>query len=89
MGSIFIMCPQTKQPAYTGIEIGREAFSMLPRLSAVMRCPACGGRHTWKTTTALLLERDSAGALLGDARPNYVTGAAVKRTMRPSKQRVA
>jgi hypothetical protein len=59
MASIFILCPTTRKPAYTGIEIKSEAFKDLPLLSAMMRCPSCGGEHSWNTKKALLLDRDN------------------------------
>jgi endogenous inhibitor of DNA gyrase (YacG/DUF329 family) len=54
MSSVMIRCPNTGRPVSTAIEIEPSVFRMLPKVSARMRCPACGQEHVWAVSSAWL-----------------------------------
>ena len=54
MSSVMITCPKTGRPVSTAIDIEPTVFRKLARLSARMRCPACGQDHVFMTSSAWL-----------------------------------
>ncbi|MEO8420436.1 MAG: hypothetical protein ABI457_04515 [Hyphomicrobium sp.] len=54
MGAIMIRCPATDELIPVGIDTDRDTFAGLPEVEALVRCPACGGQHTWSKKDAVL-----------------------------------
>jgi hypothetical protein len=54
MSTVMIRCPATGQAVSTAIEIEPVVFRNLPKIAALMRCPACGKEHVWMTSSAWL-----------------------------------
>jgi predicted RNA-binding Zn-ribbon protein involved in translation (DUF1610 family) len=54
MSSVMIRCPNTGHPVSTAIETEPSVFRKLPKISARMRCPACGQEHIWAVSSAWL-----------------------------------
>jgi hypothetical protein len=55
MGAIMIRCPATKELIPVGIDTDKDTFVGLPDVRATpVRCPACGGEHTWSKKDAIL-----------------------------------
>ena len=52
MGIIMIRCPATGRDVSTGIEVWD--VDQLPRVTAKMRCTACGRIHNWSKDEAWL-----------------------------------
>ena len=54
MGSVMIKCPVTGRAVSTAIETEPSSFRRLPKVTAHMCCPACGGDHEWTISSAWL-----------------------------------
>ncbi|MGB9045408.1 MAG: hypothetical protein WCC81_23475 [Pseudolabrys sp.] len=54
MSSMMIRCPVTDREVSTAIETEPSVFRMLPKVVALMHCPACGQDHTWTVGSAWL-----------------------------------
>jgi hypothetical protein len=54
MSSVMIRCPATGHAVSTGIETEPVVFRRLPKVTARMRCPACGQEHAWNVGVAWL-----------------------------------
>ena len=54
MSTVMIRCPNTGLPVSTAIETEPSIFRRLPKVSARMRCPACGQEHLWSVSSAWL-----------------------------------
>ncbi|MGB7689807.1 MAG: hypothetical protein WBL98_15140 [Pseudolabrys sp.] len=54
MSSMMIRCPVTDREVSTAIETEPSVFRMLPKVAALMHCPACGQDHTWTVGSAWL-----------------------------------
>jgi hypothetical protein len=54
MSSVMIRCPITGCAVSTAIETEPSVFQKLPKISAHMRCPACGQNHVWTISSAWL-----------------------------------
>jgi predicted RNA-binding Zn-ribbon protein involved in translation (DUF1610 family) len=54
MSSVMIRCPNTGKSVSTAIETEASVFRKLPKMTAFMRCPACGQEHLWATSSAWL-----------------------------------
>ena len=54
MTSMMIRCPITGEPVSTAIEVEPNVFRKLPKVSALILCPACGQEHVWMTSSAWL-----------------------------------
>jgi len=54
MSSVMIRCPNTGEAVSTAIETEPNVFRRLPKVAALMRCPACGEEHAWTTGSAWL-----------------------------------
>lgn len=55
MGAIMIRCPATDQLIPVGIDTDKDTFQALPNVEATpVRCPACGGEHSWSKKDAVL-----------------------------------
>jgi len=49
-----VTCPTTAAIIPTGIEIEAEDLRVLPCVTAVVHCPACGEKHFWTRDDAML-----------------------------------
>jgi len=54
MSSVMIKCPVTGRAVSTAIETEPNSFRRLPKVTARMRCPACGQDHEWTVSSAWL-----------------------------------
>lgn len=45
---LFIMCPLTDRPAYTGLSLTRDMFERLDLSHNIFLCPNYGKPHIWK-----------------------------------------
>lgn len=55
MGAIMIRCPVTNELIPVGIDTDQDSFRALPDVEArPVRCPACGGQHSWSKKDAIL-----------------------------------
>jgi hypothetical protein len=54
MASLMIVCPETDEEVYTGIETDEASFRKLPDVPSPIQCPACGARHFWTKHQASL-----------------------------------
>ena len=54
MSSVMIKCPMTGRAVSTAIETEPSSFRRLPKVTAHMRCPACGRDHEWTVSSAWL-----------------------------------
>ena len=54
MSLVMIKCPVTGRAVSTAIETEPSSFRRLPKVTAQMRCPACGCDHEWTVSSAWL-----------------------------------
>ena len=54
MDEIMIACPVTGQHIKTGIITDKNSFDHLPQVEVSIKCPHCGGSHSWKASNAWL-----------------------------------
>jgi len=54
MSAVMIKCPVTGKAVSTAIETEASSFRRLPKVTAHMRCPACGRDHEWTVSSAWL-----------------------------------
>ena len=54
MSLVMIKCPVTGRAVSTAIETEPSSFRRLPKVTAHMRCPACGRDHEWTVSSAWL-----------------------------------
>ena len=54
MSLVMIKCPVTGRAVSTAIETEPNSFRRLPKVTAQMRCPACGRDHEWTISSAWL-----------------------------------
>jgi len=54
MAALMIVCPETRQEVYTGIETDEASFERLPDVPSRTRCSACGREHVWTRDDAWL-----------------------------------
>ena len=54
MSPVMIKCPVTGRAVSTAIETEPNSFRRLPKVTAHMRCPACGRDHEWTISSAWL-----------------------------------
>jgi hypothetical protein len=54
MSLVMIKCPVTGGAVSTAIETESSSFHRLPKVTAHMRCPACGRDHEWTVSSAWL-----------------------------------
>ena len=54
MSLVMIKCPVTGGAVSTSIETEPMSFRRLPKVTARMRCPACGQDHEWSVGSAWL-----------------------------------
>ena len=54
MDEIMIKCPVTGQHIKTGIITDNHSFDNLPQVGSSIKCPHCGGAHSWKAADAWL-----------------------------------
>ena len=54
MSLVMIKCPVTGRAVSTAIETEASSFRRLPKVTAHMRCPACGRDHEWTVSSAWL-----------------------------------
>jgi endogenous inhibitor of DNA gyrase (YacG/DUF329 family) len=54
MSLVMIKCPVTGKAVSTAIETEASSFRRLPKITAHMRCPACGRDHEWTVSSAWL-----------------------------------
>ena len=52
--AIMTRCPVTGRGIDTGITTDEASFESLPEVIAFLRCPACGGSHSWTRSQAWL-----------------------------------
>lgn len=54
MSLVMIRCPATGRAVSTAIDTEPASFRKLPKVTANMRCPACGQDHEWSVGSAWL-----------------------------------
>ena len=54
MSLVMIKCPVTGRAVSTAIETEASSFRRLPKVTAHMRCPACGRDHELTVSSAWL-----------------------------------
>lgn len=54
MDEIMILCPVTERRVSTGILIDQTSFDRLPKVVSKLKCPHCGGSHSWTVADAWL-----------------------------------
>ena len=62
MSTIHVRCPVTGRCASTGILTDPETFAALSRAVRWLRCPACGGHHSWSSEKVWLTRTFGLGA---------------------------
>ena len=56
MSSVMVLCPNTAEVVYTGIEAEETTFTGLPNVISWLSCSACGGEHAWTIRKAWLAD---------------------------------
>jgi hypothetical protein len=57
MAALMIVCPETRQEVFNGIETEEASFERLPDVPSRTLCPACGREHVWTPDHARLSGR--------------------------------
>ncbi len=56
MAKILIICPKTKKPTDTGMEMDKQSFDSATLSNNSLNCPDCGETHVWDKVDAHLEE---------------------------------
>ncbi len=54
MSQVFIRCPETGRPVYTGFNFEWPTFETIELEKQSLDCPCCGSRHEWRKDDAYL-----------------------------------
>lgn len=60
MPQVMILCPETRKPIYTGLNLDWCLIDALDLGENSIACPECGKDHSW-TTTDTFLRADGGG----------------------------
>lgn len=55
MARIFVTCPETEMPVYTGIAMDERSFESSAFQDKNVKCPHCGNVHVWQKEDAYLV----------------------------------
>ena len=55
MARIFVTCPETNMPVYTGLAMDRPSFESSTLEDERVTCPHCGKVHVWQKEDAFLV----------------------------------
>lgn len=55
MARIFVTCPETEMPVYTGIAMDESSFESSDLQDKRVMCPHCGKVHVWQKEDAYLV----------------------------------
>jgi hypothetical protein len=55
MPRIFVTCPETEMPVYTGVAMDESLFKSSDLRDKRVMCPHCGKVHVWKKEDAYLV----------------------------------
>lgn len=54
MPQVFVYCPETEKPVYTGLNFDWFTFEGLEIGEQSLDCPVCGKTHSWTREDAFL-----------------------------------
>ena len=54
MAQVFISCPRTGEPVYTGLNFDWFSLDSIELIKASIHCRECGEDHAWTKTDAFL-----------------------------------
>lgn len=55
MARIFVTCPETNMPVYTGIAMDESSYESADFENETVKCPHCGKVHMWQKEDAYLV----------------------------------
>ncbi len=55
MARIFVTCPETDMPVYTGLAMDKSSFESSTFRDKRVTCPHCGKVHVWQKEEAYLV----------------------------------
>jgi hypothetical protein len=55
MARIFVTCPETNMPVYTGLAMDKSSFESSTLRDKRVTCPHCGKVHVWQKEEAYLV----------------------------------